>query len=114
MHELGVVFYVVRDVKSVALENAVEKVTAVTLQIGQVSGIVHEYLIDCWNWAKKKEEIMANAEMRIEEISAVTWCDNCKKEYPTVAYGKNCPYCGSGKTWLQRGNEFLIKEIEVL
>lgn len=45
MHELGVVFYVVRDVKQVAVENSVEKVASVTLQIGEVSGIVHEYLI---------------------------------------------------------------------
>ena len=31
MHELGVVFYVVKDVKKVAEENHVEKVSAVTL-----------------------------------------------------------------------------------
>lgn len=54
MHELGVVFYVVRDVKQVAEENAVEKIASVTLQIGEVSGIIHDYLIDCWNWARKK------------------------------------------------------------
>ena len=36
MHELGVVFYVVKDVKQVAEENGVEKVATVTLQIGEV------------------------------------------------------------------------------
>ena len=39
MHELGVVFYVVKDVKKVAEENHVEKVSAVTLEIGEVSGL---------------------------------------------------------------------------
>lgn len=57
MHELGVVFYVVKDVKKVAEENHVEKVSAVTLEIGEVSGILHDYLTDCWNWAKKKEPL---------------------------------------------------------
>ena len=114
MHELGVVFYVVRDVKEVAVENDVEKVSAVTLQIGEVSGIIHDYLIDCWNWARKKEPIMEDAEMKIEQIDAVTYCENCKKEYETVKYGKTCPYCGSGNTYLLRGNEFLIKDIEVV
>ena len=33
MHELGVIFYVVRDVKKVAEENNVKKVSAVTLEI---------------------------------------------------------------------------------
>lgn len=114
MHELGVVFYVVKDVKNVAEENNVEKVNSVTLQIGEVSGIIHDYLIDCWNWARKKEPVMEEAEMFIEQIDAVTFCEDCKKEYGTVEHGKTCPYCGSENTYLVRGNEFLIKEIEVV
>ena len=39
MHELGVIFYVVRDVKKVAEENNVKKISAVTLEIGEVTGI---------------------------------------------------------------------------
>ena len=54
MHELGVIFYVVRDVKKVEEENNVKKVSAVTLEIGEVTGIIHDYLIDCWNWAGKR------------------------------------------------------------
>ncbi|MBE5901789.1 MAG: hydrogenase maturation nickel metallochaperone HypA [Lachnospiraceae bacterium] len=114
MHELGVVFYVVKDVKNVAEENNVEKVNSVTLQIGEVSGIIHDYLIDCWNWARKKEPVMEEAEMFIEQIDAVTFCEDCKKEYGTVEHGKTCPHCGSENTYLVRGNEFLIKEIEVV
>ena len=113
MHELGVVFYVVRDVKQVAEENAVSKVSAVTLQIGEVSGILHDYLIDCWNWAKKTEPVLEDAELRIEQIDAVSFCEDCEREYPTVRYAKICPHCGSENTYLRRGNEFLIKEIEV-
>ena len=113
MHELGVVFYVVRDVKQVAEENAVEKIVSVTLQIGEVSGIMHEYLADCFNWAKKKEAVMEEAELVIEQIDAVSFCEDCKKEYPTVRYAKVCPCCGSENTYLVRGNEFLIKEIGV-
>ncbi len=30
-----------------------------------------------------------------------------------VEKGEICPYCGSENTYLLRGNEFLIKEIEV-
>ena len=113
MHELGVVFYVVKDVKQVAEENAVDKVASVTLQIGEVSGIIHEYLTDCWNWAKKKETVMEDAELLIEQIDAVSFCEDCKKEYSTVQYAKVCPHCGSENTYLVRGNEFLIKEIGV-
>ena len=39
MHELGVVFYVVKDVKKVAEENHVEKVSAVTPFHSMPSGV---------------------------------------------------------------------------
>ena len=113
MHELGVVFYVIRDVKKVAEENQVEKVETVTLEIGEVSGVVHEYLTDCWNWAVKKEPIMEQAILQIETIPAVTFCESCKQTYETVKYAKVCPYCQSEQTYLLQGNEFNIKEIGV-
>ena len=113
MHELGVVFYVVRDVKEVAEKNDVKHVNSVTLEIGEVSGVVHELLTDCWNWAAKKEPLLAGARLVIETIPAVTHCDNCGQDYETVKYAKVCPHCGSEYTWLLRGNEFNIKEIEV-
>lgn len=114
MHELGVVFYVVRDVKQVAEENQVEKVESVTLQIGEVTGIIPEYLTDCWNWARKKEPVMEEAKLLIEPIPAASFCEDCGREYPTVQYAKICPHCGSERTYLLKGNEFLIKEIGVL
>ena len=113
MHELGVVFYVVRDVKEVAEKNGVQHVNSVTLEIGEVSGVVHELLTDCWNWAAKKEPLLAGARLVIETIPAVTHCDDCGQDYETVKYAKVCPHCGSEHTWLLRGNEFNIKEIEV-
>lgn len=113
MHELGVVFYVIKDVKEVAEKNAVEKVASVTLEIGEVTGIIPEYLTDCFDWAKKKEPVMEEAKLVIEQIDAVSFCEDCEREYPTVQYAKICPNCGSEHTYLLRGNEFLIKEIGV-
>ena len=68
MHELGVTFYVVKDVKKVAQENKVDKIDYVKLEIGEVSGVVHDQLIDCWNWARKKEAVTEHAKMYIEII----------------------------------------------
>ena len=113
MHELGVVFHIIRDLKKVAGENDVDKISKVTLQLGEVSTVIPHYLTDCWKWAAAKEPLLCGAELSIETIPAVTWCDGCKREYPTVAHGKTCPHCGSGNTWLLRGSEFMIKEIEV-
>ena len=101
MHELGIVFHIIRSVEKVAVENGLEKVSAVVLELGEVSGVVPDYLTDCWRW-----------ELRIETLPAVTRCGGCGADYPTVAHGRTCPRCGSGDTWLLTGNEVNIKEIE--
>ena len=112
MHELGLVNYVVKQVSEIAEENQVSRVCSVTLEFGEVSGIVPEYLVDCWNWYAKKTPIINGAQLICETIPAVTWCNSCKRVYPTVQHGKTCPHCGSGETWLQQGNEMNIKQIE--
>ncbi len=113
MHELGIVFYIIKDVKKAASEHGVQHVNAVVMNIGEVSTIVPDYLTDCWRWAVTKEPMLNGAELRINTIPAVTHCDACGKEYETVRYGKTCPHCGSAETWLLRGNEVEIKQIEV-
>lgn len=120
MHELGVVFYIIRNVKKVAEENVVTHVASVTLSIGEVSTIIPDYLIDCWKWAIQKEPLLAGAgeerppcELRVERIPAITYCEDCHKEYSTIEHGKICPHCGSERTYLKQGNEVEIKELSI-
>ena len=113
MHELGIVFYIIRDVKKVAEEHHVPLVKTVVMNIGEVSTVVPEYLTDCWRWAADKEELLKGCELRCNIIPAVTVCNACSEEYPTVQFGKKCPRCGSEDTVLLRGNEVEIKEIVV-
>ena len=113
MHELGIVFYIIKDVKKAAQENGVEHVNAVVMNIGEVSTIVPEYLTDCWRWAADKEEMLKGCELKVNTIPAVTYCEDCGKEYGTVEHGKICPFCQSEHTYLLHGNEVEIKEIEV-
>ncbi len=111
MHELGVVFYIIEQVEDVVKANELKKVESVTLQLGEVSTVIPGYLTDCWAWAAKKHEWLSGAALEIETIPAITYCENCGKTYGTVEHGKTCPHCGSGNTYLQQGQEFIVKEI---
>ena len=111
MHELGVVFSIIDDLTEVGKENKLEKIHSVTLQLGEVSGVVPSLLTDAWKWASNRTELMKDSELIIETLPAVTFCEDCKSEYETVTYGKICPKCGSEHTYLLKGNEFMIKEI---
>lgn len=111
MHELGIVFHIIRSVEEVAAQNNLRRVSAVTLELGEVSGIIPSYLTDCWNWACAKNDLMRGADLVIEEVPAVTLCESCGRTYGTVEYGRVCPHCGSERTYLIQGEESVIKEI---
>ena len=96
MHELGIIVHVMRTVEEIAAENNLTEIRSVTCEIGEVSGVVQEYMIDCWGYARP----------------GVTMCEDCGKTYSTVQYAKICPHCGSSATYLLEGNGFSIKEIE--
>lgn len=111
MHELGLVTHVVRTIEEIGKEEKLSEVASVTLEIGEVSGVIPDYLIDCWKYFRNRSEILKEAELEIETIPAVTLCEDCQKTYSTLEYKKICPYCGSESTYLTAGNEFNIKEI---
>ena len=114
MHELGIVFHIIRSVEEVGQANQVRRISAVALELGEVSGVVEEYLQDCWKWAVGRSEMLNGAKLKVHTIPARTVCEACGKVYPTVHYGKQCPACGSGETHLVQGNEMMIQEIEIL
>jgi hydrogenase nickel incorporation protein HypA/HybF len=98
--------------EKVGQENKRQHVSKVTLELGEVSGILNDYLQDCWKWAAGKSELLRGALLEAEILPAVTVCDDCGKTYGTVAHGKRCPYCSGENTHLLSGNEINIKEIE--
>lgn len=112
MHELGIVFHMIKTVERIAEENVLTSVSSVTLELGEVSGVVPHELTSCWNWAVAQTEVLKGAELRIETIPAVTLCESCNRTYPTVSQGRVCPLCGSEETVLLQGNEINLKEIE--
>ena len=114
MHEMGIVLHLAKSLDEIAEQNHLKKIGSVTLQVGEVSGIITTLFQDAWNYFKVRHPVLAESELKLETIHAVTWCDSCKKTYETVKYGRECPYCHSGETWLLTGNECVIKEIEAL
>lgn len=51
MHELGIVFHVIRAVEDIGRQQQLTDVASVTLELGQVSGVVPHELESCWKWA---------------------------------------------------------------
>ena len=68
MHELGVVFHIADSLAKIAEENHVARISRVTLQLGEVSTVVPEYLTDVWNWNCKRTPLLTGCALEIERI----------------------------------------------
>ena len=84
---------------------------------GYNSGMLSQYesvLTEYGFTVEEVQQLLAAITIKVNVSfeNAVTYCEDCKSEYETVKYGKICPKCGSRHTYLLRGSEFNIKEIE--
>lgn len=79
MHELGIMFNIVRSVEDFAARNQVSKIDTLVLQVGDESPVVPHYLEACYPAAvdgtlleetKLKIEIVPGKEFMIKEIVA--------------------------------------------
>lgn len=113
MHEMGIVYHVADEVEKIAKDQGIRHIRTVTLQIGQVTGVLFDYMADLWTWVADKSDLLRGSRLTYEEIHAITHCRDCGQTYDTVPQGRQCPFCGSWATYLVQGDEYLIKEIEV-
>lgn len=112
MHEMGIILHLADTLDEAAKENHIIRYGSVTLEVGEVSGIITDYFTECWDYFKSRHPLLKDSVLKLETIKAYTHCDGCERAYETVKYGKKCPYCGSYETWLITGNQCMIKEVE--
>lgn len=114
MHELGIVFYIIKACEKAAQENNANSIKEITLEVGEVSTIVPSYFKDCFSWAIKKNDLMKDCKLNLVVLEGISYCNDCKKTYRTTKYGKECPYCKGHNTYLVTGSEVNIRDIKIV
>ena len=56
MHELGIVFSVADKVLEIARDNDLTEIVAITMQIGEISSVIPDYLKKCFPAAVEETE----------------------------------------------------------
>jgi len=110
MHELGIVFEVLRVVDRFVVENGLSQVGKIVLEIGQLSQAIPRFIEECYP-AAVAGTAYEGTELEIVVVPALGVCGQCQVEYNVVERRKICPSCGAGRFTLQSGQEFIIKEV---
>lgn len=114
MHELSVIQSIQDIVIEFAKKHNAKKVTKVNLEVGEMSGIVPEWMQKYFDFVSEGS-ISEKAVLDIEWIPAVLRCKACSNEY-RLEKGKIefvCPKCESKELELMSGRGYLLKSIEI-
>ena len=113
MHEMS---YVVRFAEK-AIQAAEEKnastVISISLSVGEMTGVLPEYLHRYYPKVTKGT-ILEGSALKTTMVPVTTECSGCKKTYnPTRENKYLCPYCGDGAGRVIAGREVVLENVEI-
>ena len=111
MHELGLCDALLRMIRKIAAEEELTEVRKITLEVGEISGVLPHYMTDCWQAVIDGTEYQ-NTEMVIESVPGTARCLDCEAEFRVDVNKLRCPVCNSDMLMPLTGNDMTLKEIE--
>jgi hydrogenase nickel incorporation protein HypA/HybF len=104
---------ITQSVVEICQENAGgRQVLAVTMEIGELSGIVPEAVEFCFA-ACSAETLLEGARLEIIRIPGVGQCLDCDMEFPRRSLFDPCPGCNGYRISQTSGEELRVRDLEV-
>ena len=112
MHELAITESVIDLINREARDKGFQKVLAVSLRVGEYSGLVPECLREFFPIAARGS-IAEGAALEIQRLPAAFRCLDCGYEGPVERKAACCPDCGSAAIRMTAGREFFVDSLKV-
>lgn len=111
MHEMSYILRIVRLAEKTAEENQLTHVDSVEISVGEMTGLVPEYLSRYYPEAARGTAL-EDSSLVIHPVAVRARCENCGIEFaPTRGNHYCCPACGSARAKVLAGREFELMRI---
>lgn len=113
MHELSIAKNLIEMAETAADDAGATRVTQLYLQIGQMSGVVSDALLFCFDIAAQGT-VVEGATLAIDTLPIIIHCAACDRdaELPTIQRFR-CPNCDSPRVNIVQGRELELVSIQV-
>ena len=112
MHELAITESIIDLINREARDKGFQKVLAISLRVGEYSGLVPECLREFFPIAARGS-IAEGAALEIQRLPAAFRCLDCGYEGPVERKAACCPDCGSAAIRMTAGREFFVDSLKV-
>lgn len=110
MHELGICDALLKMVRGIMKDEELERVDKITVEVGTLSGVMPNFLADCWVAVADGTEL-EKTEFVIEELAGTAQCMDCGEEFVADLNDLTCPACKGKKLMPLTGRDLTLKEI---
>lgn len=112
MHEVAITQSIIDICEETARRQGATTVRGVTVEIGELSGVVPEAVEFCFE-ACGKGTLLEGAALVIQRISGRGRCNACGEEFPMDNQTFTCPACGDFPPRRISGEQLRVKEMEI-
>ncbi len=112
MHELSICISLMEQLESIAREKNADSIVRVELEIGVLSGVEPDLLVNAWPIASSGT-IAEQAELHIETGELVVECSSCGARTSAEPNRLLCAECGSNRTHVVSGDELMLLRVEM-
>lgn len=110
MHELGICDALLRQVDGIVKDEQLEGVNSVTIEIGSLSGVMPNFMADCWQAVIDGTKYQ-DTELIINEKAGTAQCMDCGDEFTARIEKLKCPKCGGTRLVPLSGTDLELQEI---
>ena len=112
MHELALCQALMTQVETIAREHRAQRVTAITLGMGPLSGVEAQLLQHAYPIASAGT-VAEDAELSIQTTPVCVRCNSCGETSEARVNRLVCGHCGDWRTDLVSGDELLLVSVEL-
>lgn len=113
MHELSIAMSIIEGASKEASNRGAERVHAVHLKLGALSGVVKDALLFSYDLACKGT-LLEGSTLLIEEVPVVVFCTACDAEKTLNSIQRFCcPSCGTLTSEVVSGKQLELVAIEI-
>lgn len=110
MHELGLIYQVIKTVDEVKKEQGLTEICEITLSVGEMTDVVPRFLEEAW---KNARQVLGyeSTKLTVEIVEGRAKCNDCGNIELVKSFDFECPHCKSTNLSIISGREFEIKNI---
>lgn len=113
MRETDLIFRLLRRIEQEGRAAGAVRVSAVRVRVGVCAGVEPGRLLSVFD-RQARGTLAQGAVITIERVPLESRCDTCGSHFHVVQYCFQCPVCGSHRTRVVAGEEFVLESVTVV